>query len=123
MFIYLKYKLYNMKQVILVRNDLKLKKGKLAAQVGHAAVDAMASTSQNIVKEWLASGGKKIVLKVKDLNELRKYEKDAKKEKLTTAVIVDAGLTEVKPGTVTCMAIGPDDDNKIDKITGKLKIL
>ena len=112
-----------MKQVILVRHDLKLPKGKLAAQVGHAAVDAMTKTSQHIVKDWLASGGKKIVLKIKDLKELKKYEKDAKKLKLTTAVIQDAGLTAVEPGTITCIAIGPDDDDKIDKVTGHLKML
>lgn len=112
-----------MKQVILVRSDLKLPKGKLAAQAAHAAVDAMAASSQHIVKDWLASGGKKIVLKIKDLEELRKYEKSARKEKLVVAVIEDRGLTVVKPGTITCMAIGPDDDAKIDKITGHLKIL
>ena len=47
----------------------------------------------------------------------------ADKSKLVNALIKDAGLTEIPPGTITCLAIGPDEDKKIDKITGKLKIL
>jgi len=112
-----------MKQVILVRQDLKLQKGKLAAQAAHAAVDAEMKSSRKKVEGWLAFGAKKVVLKVKDLAELKKYEKLARAEKLVTAMIVDAGLTAVNPGTATCLGIGPDEENKIDKVTGHLKIL
>ena len=112
-----------MKQVILVRQDLKLQKGKLAAQAAHAAVEAELNSTRKKVEAWLAFGAKKVVLKVKDLAELKKYEKLARAEKLVTAMIVDSGLTAVKPGTVTCLGIGPDEENKIDKVTGHLKIL
>jgi PTH2 family peptidyl-tRNA hydrolase len=112
-----------MKQVILVRNDLKLPKGKMSAQVAHAAVEAEINSPRKKVETWLNEGMKKVVLKVKDLDELKKYEKLARSEKLVTAVIEDRGMTVVEPGTVTCMAIGPDDEEKIDKVTGHLKIM
>ncbi len=112
-----------MKQVIIVRQDLNLPKGKLAAQCAHAAVEAEINSSRKKVEEWLTEGMKKVVLKVKDLDELKKYEKLARKEKLIVSVIVDAGLTAVEPGTVTCVGIGPDDEKKIDKITKDLKLL
>lgn len=112
-----------MKQVILVRADLNLPKGKLAAQCAHAAVDAEIKSPRSKVETWMNEGGKKAVLKVKDLEELKHFEKLARSEKLVTAVIQDKGLTVVEPGTVTCMGIGPDEEMKINKVTGKLKLL
>ena len=112
-----------MKQVILVREDLKLPKGKMAAQVAHAAVEATLNSSKSKVDEWRSEGMMKIVLKVNDLKELQKYQQLAKAEKLTTAIITDAGHTVVAPGTITCMAIGPDDETKIDKVTSSLKMM
>ncbi len=110
------------KQVILVREDLKLPKGKMAVQVAHASVDASLKSEKDIINEWKKQGMKKVVLKVKDLEELYKYLQEAKDSGLNTALIKDAGRTVLKPGTVTCVSIGPDDKNKIDKVTGKLKI-
>ena len=114
---------YNYKQVILVRMDLKLPKGKLAVQVAHASVEATHRSDRDIVKYWRAEGMKKVVLKVADLQELYKYEQEAKKLNMITAVITDAGKTTVAPGTTTCIAIGPDIESKIDKVTRELKIL
>jgi PTH2 family peptidyl-tRNA hydrolase len=114
---------YNYKQVILVRTDLKLPKGKLAVQVAHASVEAVHRADKDIVKYWRSEGMKKVVLKVADLQELYAYEQEARKLNMTTAVITDAGHTTVAPGTTTCVAIGPDVEEKIDRITGKLKIL
>ncbi len=111
-----------LKQVILVRDDLKLPKGKLAAQCAHAAVDAALKSDKERVKEWRNQGMAKIVLKVADLKELYFYNDQAKASGFVTAVIEDAGKTVVEPGTVTCMAIGPDKEEKIDKLTGKLKM-
>jgi len=111
------------KQAILVREDLKLPKGKLAVQAAHAAVDAVLKSSSSKVKHWKAEGMKKVVLKVRDLDELFNYQQLAKIENLVTAVISDAGRTVVEPGTVTCMAIGPDTEEKIDKVSGKLKMV
>ena len=111
------------KQVILVRMDLKMKPGKLAAQVAHASLEAALKTNKKTLGEWLGNGGKKIVLKVADENELVENKIAAEKEKLVTALIRDAGLTALKPGTVTCLGIGPDTEQKIDNVTGKLKML
>lgn len=118
-----KNKRMSYKQVILVRSDLKLPKGKLAAQSAHASLEAAMKSPRNIVDEWRSDGGKKVVLKVDNLEELRRYKASAEKEKLTVALITDAGHTTVEPGTVTCLGIGPDREEKIDKITGELKIL
>jgi len=110
------------KQVILVRQDLKLDKGKMAAQVAHASVEATLRTDKEIVKKWRNTGMKKVVLKVKDKEELMKYNQEAKDSKIKTALITDAGKTHIAPGTVTCLGIGPDDEEKIDKVTGNLKM-
>ena len=112
-----------MKQVILVREDLKLPKGKMAAQVAHASVESVLKSSKSKVDEWHSEGMKKVVLSVKDEAELKKYQQLAKTEKLVASLITDAGHTVVEPGTVTCLGIGPDDEEKIDKITGKLKMM
>lgn len=111
------------KQVILVREDLNLPKGKLSAQVAHAAVDASSKSDKKLVDLWKKDGGKKIVLKVNDEKELFKYKQMAEDNGLKTALITDAGHTVVEPGTITCLGIGPDEEEKIDGITGKLKMM
>lgn len=113
----------NYKQVILVRRDLKLPKGKLAAQCAHASVEAVLKSDSEVVKKWRKEGMAKIVIKVKDEKELLTYFQQAKEKDLVTALITDAGRTVVAPGTKTCAGIGPDDEEKIDKITGKLPLL
>lgn len=113
----------SLKQVILVRDDLRMSKGKTAAQVAHAAVDAVFRSNKKLVKNWRDQGMKKIALRVKDKEELLRYKALAEEADLTTAVITDAGHTEVEPGTMTCMAIGPDAEAKIDKVTGELSPL
>ncbi|MFH1316365.1 MAG: peptidyl-tRNA hydrolase Pth2 [Candidatus Woesearchaeota archaeon] len=112
-----------MKQVILVRQDLKLPKGKLAAQVAHASTEAVLRTSKEKVKKWQMHGSKKVVLKVKDEKELIEHNQRAKDYGLVTALITDAGHTTVAPGTRTCVGIGPDDEDKIDLVTGELKMV
>ncbi len=111
------------KQVILVRQDLKLPKGKLAAQAAHASVEAVLNSDKRKVQEWRAEGMAKIVLKVKDEKELLFYLRQAKEAGLTASLITDAGRTVIAPGTKTCAGIGPDEEENIDKITGKLKLL
>lgn len=112
-----------LKQVILVRKDLKLPKGKLAAQVAHASVDAALKTDRRLLDLWRAQGMKKVVLEVADEKELRIYERQARDEGLKVALITDAGRTVLEPGTTTCLGIGPDSESRIDRITGKLKVL
>ena len=111
------------KQVILVRQDLKLPKGKLSVQVAHAAVEATLKSSDKKVSVWRKEGMPKIVLKVKDEKELLLYLQKAKDEGLVTALITDAGKTVVAPGTKTCGGIGPDEEKRIDSVTGKLPLL
>ena len=112
-----------MKQVILVRKDLKMPKGKMAAQCSHASVEAVLKSNNSKVLNWQLDGSKKIVLKVDSLKDIKYYQNLAKKAKLITALIKDAGRTFFKKPTITCLAIGPDKEEKIDKITSKLKIL
>ena len=113
----------NFKQVILVRQDLKLPKGKLAAQAAHASVDAVLKSDKKIVNAWRDEGMAKIVLKVKDEKELVAYFQKAKEADLTVVLITDAGKTVIAPGTKTCVGIGPDVEEKIDLITGMLSLL
>lgn len=114
---------FNYKLVILVREDLKMSMGKLGAQCGHASVEAISTADEKIVEEWRNEGMKKVVLKVKNLDELFDLKKLAKKEGLNVVLIKDAGLTEFKNPEITCIGIGPDKEDKIDKVTGKLKML
>jgi len=110
-----------LKQVIVVRKDLKLSKGKLAAQVAHAAVSS--AEISKFKKQWIEEGQKKIVVKCDSLDELLKIYEETKRLSISSALIQDAGLTEVPPGTITCIGIGPDEEEKIDKITKNLKLL
>ncbi len=111
------------KQVILVRKDLKLPKGKLAVQSAHASLQSALKSDKKMMVKWLSEGGKKVVLKVDDEGELKRYKGLAEKNGLKTALIRDAGKTVVKKGTITCLGIGPDREKKIDKVTGKLKMV
>jgi PTH2 family peptidyl-tRNA hydrolase len=112
-----------MKQAILVRTDLKMGKGKLATQVAHASLEVYKKTDKQKIKKWEEEGSKKIVLKVNSLKELLEYKKKANQLKIPNALIKDAGLTQLKRSTTTCLGLGPDDEEKIDKITKNLKLL
>lgn len=113
----------NYKQVILVRKDLKMSAGKIAAQCSHASTEAAFKSDNSIIEAWRKDEMKKVVLRVKDDVELLNIKKLADKSKIVNALIKDAGKTQVHPGTITCLGIGPDKEEKIDKITGKLKVL
>src|SRR3989338_1608910 len=111
------------KQVILVREDLKLPKGKLSAQVAHASLECALKSDKKLMEAWRELGSKKIVLKVADEKELFKYMSMLENENIKVALIKDAGHTVVEPGTITCLGAGPDLEDKIDKVTGKLKMV
>ena len=117
---------FEYKQVLVFRSDLKLSKGKIAAQAGHAAVSA-AQEAHNRHRSWwdswLFEGQRKVAVKVKDEEELLELEEAAIDLGLPNALIVDKGLTEVPPGTVTCLGIGPAPAEKVDKLTGYLPLL
>lgn len=112
-----------MKQAIIVRTDLKMEKGKIAAQASHASLAAFEKSGENDREAWKAEGQKKVVLKVSSKKELYDIYKKAKQEKLPCELIVDRGLTQLKKPEATAVGIGPAQDMKIDKITGRLKLL
>ena len=111
-----------MKQAIVLRSDLKMGKGKLVAQGAHASLEALRKAGKN-AGIWESEGCKKIVLKVDSEKKLKSLSKKASENTLPFALIRDAGFTQIPPGTLTALAIGPAEDDKIDKITGKLKLL
>jgi PTH2 family peptidyl-tRNA hydrolase len=114
------------KQVIVVRNDLQMGKGKLAAQSSHASLLAYEKTKNKhpeIASEWLAEGQKKVVLKVADEKELLYYFNKAQERGIPCELVRDAGHTQVEPGTITCFGAGPWKENELDEIFGKLKLL
>jgi PTH2 family peptidyl-tRNA hydrolase len=111
------------KQVIIVRDDLKLSKGKLAAQVAHAAILGYEKAGKENLKRWKDQAQKKVVLRVPTLEDVLKLEIDAKKLGLPTGIVKDAGLTEIPPGTITALVIGPAPSKLIDKITRDLPLL
>ena len=112
-----------MKQVLVVRTDLKMGKGKLATQCAHASIAAFLRATEITRERWVASGMAKIVVKVSSEAELKRILASAKRAKLPSELIVDRGLTQIEPGTATAVGIGPAEDAAIDKITGKLKLL
>ena len=114
------------KLVVAVRTDLDMGRGKLAAQVGHASVEAaLAAKSRRprAFEEWFASGQPKVVVKVASLKELTELISTASHRDVPVHVIKDAGRTQIDPGTVTCCGFGPAEEGVLDSITGHLKLL
>jgi PTH2 family peptidyl-tRNA hydrolase len=115
-----------MKQVIVARVDLKMGKGKLAAQVAHASLSAaeIAMTAHgDWYDRWKEEGQPKIVVKVQSEDELVELFRKSKSARLPATLIEDRGLTQLQPGTLTCLGLGPGPESQIDAITGKLKLL
>jgi|YelNatPaOPRAMG01_1025707.scaffolds.fasta_scaffold105191_2 PTH2 family peptidyl-tRNA hydrolase len=111
------------KQVIVVRKDINMSIGKLAVQVAHAAIGSYKLCDKEIIKKWEESGAKKIVVEIDNLEELLKLEEKAKKMNIPNFLVIDAGLTEFSEPTITCLGLGPEEETKINKITGSLKLL
>ncbi len=115
-----------MKMIIGVRKDLDMGKGKIAAQASHAAVNCALWAQKNnkkIFKKWSEQGQKKVVIRLQNLEELYRLKDECEREGLNTSVITDAGLTQIDPGSVTCIGIGPAPSEIIDKITAKYPLL
>lgn len=111
------------KQAIVIRQDLKMGKGKIVAQASHASLQAYLNCEKNLAEKWLAEGAKKIAVKVNRENELIELERKARKMKISIALVRDAGHTQVAPGTLTALGIGPASEEEIDEVSGKLKLL
>lgn len=132
----------NTKQVIVMRKDLNMRKGKMCAQAAHASLgvfthmmDCQPSSHTTVdyqftadlegaIHSWLCGSFKKITVGVDSEVELLELYTKAKLEKLPCILITDSGLTEFAGvPTNTCIAIGPAEDWEIDAITGGLKLL
>jgi PTH2 family peptidyl-tRNA hydrolase len=111
-----------MKQVIAARTDLGMGRGKLAAQVAHASLSAYEDADDRAKKAWKGSGQKKVVVKASGERELFELADAAEREGLPHAVVRDAGHTQLEPGTVTALAVGPGPDDAVDRVTGDLSL-
>ncbi len=109
------------KQIIAVRKDLKLGKGKIAAQAAHASLQAYRKAPSAVQRAWEEEGSKKVVVAVEGKGELFRVYREA--GRLPRALIRDAGLTQVRNGEATAVGIGPAREDVIDRITGELKLL
>mgnify|MGYP001432744966 CR=1 FL=1 len=135
------------KQVIVIRKDLNMRKGKLAAQAGHASMGVIFNYMTPNYKQpgemtrtftitlpegelgefmyrWMTGIFKKVVVSVDSLEELTNAYEAAKQAGIPCSIIEDHGLTEFSGvPTITAIAIGPEDPEKIDKITEKFNLL
>jgi len=101
-----------MKQAIVARADIGMGEGKLAAQVAHASLSAYEDAGPKPRKAWKGAGQKKVVLKATSESELFELADVAEREGLPHAVVRDAGHTQLDPGTVTALAVGPAEDER-----------
>ena len=124
----------DVKQVIVIRRDLKMRRGKEIAQGSHASIAwltrplkmgqtlslSLFSAAERI---WITTGFRKITVRVNSEEELIRIYDQALAANLEVQLIVDSGTTEFGGvPTPTCLAIGPDFDDKIDPITGSLEL-
>lgn len=112
--------------VVVVRGELRLTAGKVAAQVAHAAVDLARLAERRapaVFDAWHRGGQKKIVLVAQDLEAMLVLEREARARHILITWVEDAGLTEVPPGTRTCLGLGPAPASTMDAVTGTLDLL
>jgi len=131
----------NIKQVLVIRKDLKMRRGKECSQTSHASMAFLTRKLQPVEfgaildgvihqlpltlvqMDWLSSYHTKVCLQVDSEAELMEIHDRACEASLEVNLITDAGLTEFKGiPTMTCLAIGPDLAEKIDPITKHLRL-
>lgn len=115
------------KQVIAVRTDLKISPGKLAVQVAHASVDAVLKCFNNErwrgwLYEWVSQGMKKVVVRGGGEEDLLRIYGECVKRDLPCSIVRDAGRTELEPGTLTAVCVGPAPSSLVDEVTGDLQL-
>ncbi|XP_052187942.1 uncharacterized protein LOC127798425 [Diospyros lotus] len=117
--------LEDFKMVLVVRNDLKMGKGKIAAQCSHATLGLykkLLHRAPKALNRWEMCGQVKVVVKIESEEDLLVLQERAKSLNLPTHVTIDAGRTQIAPNSRTVMAIlGPAD--MVDDVTGGLKLL
>jgi PTH2 family peptidyl-tRNA hydrolase len=114
---------FSVKQVIVVNEALRLPRGKLSAQVAHAAVGALLLSAPEAQTAWLQAGMPKIVVWVANEAELLALEERAKAAGLAAFLVRDAGRTVLASGTITCLGLGPATAEALDPLTGTLRLL
>jgi PTH2 family peptidyl-tRNA hydrolase len=114
---------FRYKQCLIIRNDIKMSCGKRCAQAAHASIGAYNTADKSLRKAWLSEGQKKVVLKVNDERTLYELKVIAERVEISSSLIQDAGMTEIPPGTITALGLGPAKSEDLDKITGTLSLL
>ncbi len=117
---------FEYKQVIAVRLDLKMSKGKTAVQVAHGSLSAYVKAEKYYpewANSWLKEGQKKITVKIHSEKDIKELAAKSQKLDFPFSIINDAGLTQLPPGTTTVIGIGPAPEKHIDKITADLPLL
>jgi PTH2 family peptidyl-tRNA hydrolase len=120
--------MFEYKQVLVVRNDLGMSCGKISVQVAHAAVSLYQEANKTRkykkwLKKWIDEGQKKVVVKVSSEEELQDLYTEARKLDLPAVLIQDRGLTQIPPGTITTLGIGPAPEELLDQVTKDLPLL
>lgn len=116
----------DLKMVFVVNHALKMGKGKIAAQVGHGAVQSVmkaGAKTPGYLEAWLASGQKKICVKGDGADHLSSIETQAKQSNILTSRVHDAGHTQIPSGSFTILVLGPAESSELESITGTLKLL
>jgi len=114
------------KQIIIIRTDLGMNKGKIAAQASHASVSAYLLTKNkysDIANKWVDNGQKKIVLRVSGEKDLISQFQKAVESGIPAIIISDAGKTQIPSGSKTAVGIGPWNEEELDRLFGDLKLL
>jgi PTH2 family peptidyl-tRNA hydrolase len=111
------------KQCLIVRSDIRMSCGKICVQASHAAVLSYEKTDPLVRRKWFQEGQKKVVLKVPSERDLFELKTIAERAGIAAALVQDAGLTEIPPGTVTALGLGPARTEDLDRITGDLSLL
>jgi peptidyl-tRNA hydrolase, PTH2 family len=117
---------FRFKQVLIVRSDLDIGRGKAAVQCAHAAVSAAEEARNHLHswwKSWMEEGQLKVALKVPDLESVLELEQKGRSKGIPVHLVRDRGLTQVPPGTITCLGLGPAPADVVDSLTGNLALL
>jgi PTH2 family peptidyl-tRNA hydrolase len=114
---------FRYKQCLIIRNDVKMSCGKRCAQAAHASIGAYNTADKALQKAWFSEGQKKVVLRANDERTLYELKVIAERAGISSSLIQDAGLTEIPPGTITALGLGPARTEDLDKITGNLTLL
>ncbi|XP_017835883.1 probable peptidyl-tRNA hydrolase 2 [Drosophila busckii] len=117
------------KLALVVRADLKMSKGKTAAQCAHAAVMCYQTASVGgdaqsaALQRWCRMGQPKIVLRVDTYYELIELQTLANQAQVVAALVRDAGRTQIEAGTATVLGLGPATSDEVNKLVAHLKLL